>query len=1025
MSSVNQTGKQYWRSLNELAETPEFQDWVQREFPHQAEKWLGDPGRRSFLRVMAASFALAGLTACRWPEEKIVPYSKRPEYMVPGEPVHFATSMEMSGIAAGLLVKSYDGRPVKIEGNDVHPGSRGAANIFAQASILEMYDPSRSQRIARRDERQTSYPEWPQFKEEAGNHFSQLRGQNGAGLCVLSEASNSPTLQDMRRRFEQAFPEARWFEYEPVSLDNEREASRLLFGQPHRMIPNFDQADVVLALDSDFLVNHPNAVEFAHQYNQRRDPDGEMNRLWSIEALYSPTGAMADHRLAVDADQIPHFTLCVMAEVLHNHWPSSSSVPAAFSDLKAQIEPYLEHNYPADFMAALANDLATHPKRSLILAGPRQPVELHTIALLFNAVLSNFGSTATFVEDSVPERAHHYQAIQQLAKAMQQGEVDTLVMLGGNPVVDAPADLGFANLLSNVNETYHLSLYENETSLASRWHVPRAHFLESWGDARAYDGTVSMVQPLIAPLYNGLSAIEMVALMNGESTNRGYNLVRRTHQSRWNPAQFETQWRKALHDGVIENTAQTAIIPSLSLAPIEETINRVGQMPAADESATPKLAFMADNKVFDGRFANNGWLQELPDFLSKLTWDNALLISPRAAEQLQVSQGEIVELQADGAQIELPVFVLPGMAHHTAYAALGYGRDSAGPVGDGVGTNLYPLRTSKAMDTRQVEIRATGRFHDLASTQDHFAIDETGKDERARRVKSLVQEGTQTLYKEDPEFAKAYGEHYPKHDLWTPPYDPDTEYKWGMSIDLNSCIGCNACVVACQAENNIPVVGKDEVKIGREMHWIRLDTYFKGEPDEAQVVHQPMACIHCENAPCEQVCPVAATVHDEEGLNVMVYNRCVGTRYCSNNCPVKVRRFNFFSYNYGMDDIEKMRMNPDVTVRMRGVMEKCTYCVQRINQVRYEAKNNERPIQDGEIKTACQQTCPTQAITFGDLNSSTSQITQKHADPRTYSILDILYIKPRTAYMARIRNYHPDLVEAHTQDDKHGHNSHS
>lgn len=1026
MPSVKQsgqdTGKAYWRSLNELAGTAEFQDWVHREFPNHADEWLKGDSRRSFLKVMAASFALAGLTACRWPEEKIVAFSRRPEAVNPGVPAYFATAMETGGYGVGLVVKSFDGRPVKAEGNTEHPCSRGATTLQAQASILEMYDPERGNRYARREGAQTAYPSRDQFNHEARSHFAKYQANGGRGLYFLSEATNSPTMLDLRRRMRAAIPNAIWYEYEPISYDHEREGTRALFGRPYRLQPHFDRAKVILSLDHDFLTQHPASLAWARDYAASRDPkQDEISRLYAVEGVYSLTGAMADHRVILEPSRIEGFTFALLDKViglLGNDFHLSSAIGD-------EARRFRNESYPQDVLNAIANDLVNHRGAGVVVAGPRQSAAVHAAAQLLNVILGNVGETVGYILDAQPERPHHYEAIADLTRQIEGGAVETLVILGGNPAYDAPADLDFSEKLSQVSTSFHLSLYENETSKRCSWYVPRAHHLESWGDAIAYDGTVSMVQPLIAPLYEGMSAIEAVALAMGDELTRGYDLVRRTFEPRFGAENFEAAWRTALHDGVVANSAPAVVAPSVD----EERVLRM-MRDVEPPSATPTtdeidLVFLADPRLYDGRYANNGWLQELPDTLTKLTWDNALFLSPATAKTLGARHERMARLTLDGESKEIVVYVMPGLAPNTAAVWLGHGRRDAGRVGNGVGFDVYPLRASTAMDLKPgASIEPLRQRYILASTQDHFAIDALGARERERRVKTLIQEANHQHYKENPTFAKEYGEHYPKHDLWTPPVEYDG-HKWGMAIDLNSCIGCNACVVACQAENNIPVVGKQQVRRGREMHWIRVDTYFKGDPNDPGVAHQPMTCLHCENAPCEQVCPVAATVHDHEGLNVMVYNRCVGTRYCSNNCPVKVRRFNFFNFNYGLREVEKMRFNPEVTVRNRGVMEKCTFCTQRLQEAKIRARNEKRPLHDGEAVSACAQACPTKAITFGDLNDVKSEIARKHEDERCYSILDILYIKPRAQYLARIHNPNPELVNLDNADTNHGHVSHT
>ncbi|MDP8246012.1 MAG: TAT-variant-translocated molybdopterin oxidoreductase [Candidatus Hinthialibacter antarcticus] len=1012
----NKNGQDYWRSLNELADTPDFQEFVRREFPNNADTLMGED-RRSFLKVMAASFALAGLTSCRWPEEKIVPYAHRPDNRTPGKPVFFATSMEKGGVATGLLAKSVDGRPIKVEGNPGHPNSLGGASPQALASVLEMYDPDRSQAVIYQTGKQVVSKSWEQWSEFIENHGAELRGKNGAGLCFLSEATASPTIMRLRKKVEEQFPQSKWFEYEAISDDNEREGARAAFGQPYRPLPDFNKTKVILSLDNDFLSTHPSALALAKSWAETRDPDGAfMNRLYTVEAMFTSTGAMADHRVAMPAGQIEAFAQALIARILqHDSLHSTNNL----SELKTIYSSIPETHFPADVFGALVDDLIHHQGEAVVLAGPRQSASVHAIANVLNHVLGNAGTSVQFAPAPEPLRPTHQQSIADLAGALSGGSVDTLVILGGNPAFDAPVELNFASVLSKAKHTIHLSLYRDETSTLCEWHVPRAHMLESWGDARSYDGTISSVQPLIAPLFGGKTPCEILGAMLEDEPLRAYDIVRKTFEdSRYKPS--EKEWRTFLHDGVVADSAFEKRAPAINVAGLQ-ALSSFADRETGDGL---ELNLYEDLFVYDGRFANNGWLQETPDFITKLTWDNAVLIAPSTADALQLHEEDVVEITVGERTIEAPVSVTPGMAPHTAALALGYGRTHGGRIADGVGVNTYIVRPSGEDILQGVTLKKTGKKYALAATQDHHAIDDIGMKERNYRAGKLIQEGDLPEYKDNPEFAKEVGAHYPKLDVWEPHEYPN--HKWGLTIDLNQCTGCNSCVTACQAENNIPIVGKEQVTWGREMHWIRVDRYFKGDPDKPTVTPQPMTCVHCENAPCEQVCPVQATVHNDEGLNVMVYNRCVGTRYCSNNCPVKVRRFNFFNFNYGLKEVEKLRMNPEVTVRMRGVMEKCTMCTQRIEAVKIDAKNNRRPIRDGEIVTACEQACPTKAITFGDLNDENSRVTKKTNDSRNYSILDVLYLKPRLTYLAKIRNPHPALASAseETHED-HGHDNHS
>jgi MoCo/4Fe-4S cofactor protein with predicted Tat translocation signal len=999
-SLADTTGARYWRSLEELARTPEFREAVRREFPDDEWDRLPPATRRQFLRVMGASLGFAGLTACRWPKEEIVPFSHRPEERTPGAPQQFATSLEMAGAALGLLVTSYDGRPIKVEGNPEHPDSLGAATAAAQASILGLYDPDRSRRLVFREAGEEYVKGWDDFASDAARSFVGT----GEGVAVLSEASSSPSLLAMRERFLAAMPGARWCEYEPISRDHEREGLRLAYGRPLRLIPHIERARVVACFDADPLFEHPMAVRLTRQFAMSRQPQsGAMSRLYVAESRFSLTGGRADHRIAVQAGEVAAVLAAVVGRIAIDH---DVTLPEALVDLP------VTDGVDGDFVAAVAADLVAHRGAGLVMAGPRQGPGVHALAAALNEVLGNVGAGVTYTEDPEPDRPSHMAAIADLASAIRTGEFDTLLILGGNPVYAAPADVAFGELLDRVPQTVHLSLYDDETSRRCRWHLPRTHEFEEWGDGRAWDGTWTCRQPLIEPLYGGRSAVEVLATILGPEPVRGHDIVRDVARAAARGYDFERSWRQMLHDGFVPGTAWPEVRPQLDEPGLSRAHDALAELnrrqPASADDL--ELVLAADAKVHDGRFANNGWLQELPDSITKVTWGNALTIAPKTARELGISDGDVVELSSDGISLEIPVYVLPGTARFSCAASVGYGRTAAGTVGTGVGVDTFALRRSTGSDIlRGVTVRPTGRRYRLATTQDHHAIDTLGFAERNFRIGNLVREATLDAYLADPELFHHMDHHPPLEQLWKE-HDYEGE-QWGMAIDLNTCTGCNACVVACQAENNIPLVGRQQVINQREMHWLRIDRYFKTPPgvgpdevDSAEMVFQPMTCVHCENAPCEQVCPVAATQHTEDGLNAMAYNRCIGTRYCSNNCPFKVRRFNFFNYHKKIADVSKMQFNPEVTVRARGVMEKCTFCVQRIQNVRIEARNDHRPIRDGEIVPACAQTCPSRAITFGNLNDPESEVSKLRGDHRAYATLVELNIRPRTHYLARLNN---------------------
>ncbi len=986
-------GKAYWRSLDELADTPEFRVLVEKEFPGLAEELTSPQTRRAFLKVMGASLGVAGLAACRWPKETILPFAHRPEDRIPGVPQQYATAMELNGAATGLLVTSYDGRPVKIEGNPLHPASRGAASAFAQASLLELYDPDRSQQVVRRDGGQMFPSSWDEFAAFAGGHFAALRAKKGAGLAVLSEDSSSPSLARLRQRFAEMFPEAMWVPWEAIPRDDGRLAAVRLFGEPLRPLLRFDRADVVLCLDADPIFDHPAAVAHARAFAaRRRGEGGTMSRVYSTGAVMSLTAAAADQRLAVASSRVAGVAARVLVELERLGVPAPAG--REFAQL-ATAEPG-----EAAFAAAAAADLAAARGRGLIVAGPRQSAA-HDIAAAINLALGNVGQTVVYVKDGLPAPASAAGRLDAFLADVERGGADTALILGGNPAYAALPSQRFLERYARVPVRIHVSLFEDETSRASTWHLPRAHYLEAWGDARAWDGTYGVQQPLIEALYGGRTPIEVVALLLGEKSAAGYDLVRATFEGLVGGDGFEEKWRRTLNDGVLADSA----FPEVK-AVVAQAGGGAATAPAAGNGAAAGLeaVFVADASVYDGRFANNAWLQEMPDPLTKITWDNAALLSPATAAAVGVKHGDVVRVARADRAVEIAVYVMPGQADGTVVLPLGYGRTAAGRVGDGVGCNTYILRAPEGLHfVGGVALEKTGRTHTLACTQDQQAIDRVGYEARGQRIAEVVREGTLAEFLADPEFVRTQDEPPVSLPIFASP-KLTGEHQWAMSIDLSACIGCNACMIACQAENNIAVVGRDQVMRGRVMHWIRVDRYFSGKPETPRVSFQPMACQQCENAPCEQVCPVAATMHSDEGLNEQVYNRCVGTRYCSNNCPYKVRRFNFFNYFKSVPQSEKMVFNPEVTVRGRGVMEKCSFCIQRIEAVKIAAKNDRRPIRDGEIVPACAQTCPAQAIVFGDIKDPASRASRLRGDKRSYSVLGELNTKPRITYLARLRN---------------------
>jgi MoCo/4Fe-4S cofactor protein with predicted Tat translocation signal len=1086
--------KTYWRSLDELIDTPEFREFVQREFPQQAEEWDDPVERRTFLKLMGASLALAGLSGCVYqPPEKIVPYVKQPEEEVSGKALFFATAATIGGIATPVLARSNEGRPTKIEGNPDHPNNRNgeandrgssATDIFAQASVLSLYDPDRSQTPIFRDENRP----WTTFVGDMRTALngpdgkSGLRAKQGAGLRFLTETVTSPTLAAQIKGILAEFPQAKWHQYEPVNRDNARAGAVMAFGQPVNTIYDFSKAERILSLDADFLSALPGTLRYAREFAARRritEGKKEMSRLYVIESTPTTTGASADHRFSLKPIEMEDITQALSSLLVLNSDTARSLPEALLQRLLARDrEPPLEQE-----MASVARDLRQHKGSSLIIPGDGASPKVHALAHVMNDALGNVGKTVFYTEPIEASSVDQTQSLRELVNDIDGGRVEMLVIVGGNPTYNTPADLRLdLNRLNKVKLRVHHGLYKDETAELCYWHIPATHYLESWSDTRSFDGTASIIQPLIEPLYESKSEHEFLAVFSDQYDKQAYDIIRdywRGQQSAGgsrqeaagksvppalaggsnsqqprpaptpvtnptpsgaNAAQpssgdFETWWRKCVHDGFVPNTA----LPVKTVALKPEGLSTLG---AAKMAAVPgsfpgsatgyEVVFRTDPTIYDGRFANNGWLQELPKPLTKITWDNAALVSPNTAKKLGVGKSPAVkgrETYVDTIKIshqgrslnDVPAFIMPGQPDDVITVHLGYGRKRAGRVGtpDGIphGFDAYDIRTADSpWFAAGAEVSKAGAQHVLATTQLHFNMEDynfSHEDRDILRVKTLAE------YLEDKPEKHESHEPGPDETLYDPKQDDyknqgenALNYAWGMAIDLNSCVGCNACTIACQSENNIPVVGKEQVTLSREMHWIRIDAYFKGEPEKPEgPFFQPVPCMHCENAPCEPVCPVHATVHSAEGLNDMVYNRCVGTKYCSNNCPYKVRRFNFFLYQDWETPTYQLMRNPEVSVRSRGVMEKCTYCVQRIQTAKIHSELEGRPVRDGEIVTACQAVCPTEAIVFGNINDPNSKVSKLKAERRNYSLLAELNTKPRTTYLSALRNPNPEIGE--------------
>lgn len=1068
----NSEGKQYWRSLDELAQGEGFQEMIQREFPRQAGEWTDPVTRRRFLTLMGASLALAGLSGCRPPGGKIFPNIKDPEGVVPGKSMFFATAMPLAGYGTGLLAESNQGRPTKIEGNIDHPASLGATDVFAQASVLGLYDPDREAGLTYLGKPRS----WDDLVASVGAELK--KSPKGKGFYLLTETITSPSLvHQLENEFLKNYPDVVWVQHEPAASDNGINGLAKAFGSPVQPIYNLKSADAILSLDADILSRGPAHLRYAREFSSRRsleNLDG-MNRLYVAESTLTNTGVKADHRIPLRSNEIERLAFLIAFHL-------KVDGVAKPKGLSAEAQLWAE---------VAAEDLSSRGKgTTLVVVGDEQPESVHVIVAAINEKLGNIGKTVSFIDPVHVRAGDRSKSLRGLVDDMNSGKVNTLFILSANPVYTAGADLKFADALKKVPQVYRMGIFHDETSRICHWHIPDSHFLESWGDVRAFDGTATIIQPLIAPLYFGHNFQELLAGLSSRP-NRDASEVVKEFWKTWyeSPAQtalrssvpFEKFYRKSIHDGVIEGTKSLAKLVKLQIEAVAEVVKKFESGPEWKEGSKDNLeiTFRPDESVFDGRFANNGWLLEMPKSTTKITWDNAAIMSYKTAVELGVSLNtekrheledgvyrspaksfgytggehgrayvDTIKLSIQGRDLVLPVWVVPGHPDNSINVQLGYGRERAGKVGTrDVGADVYKLRTSSdpwsALGLKAVP---TGKQHVLACTQSHHYME----------GRHLVRSGTVAGTKENPKWVEAMGGEGAEHDdhdhhdhaghdhnhaehgktslSLLPEVISDKyaykQHKWGMIINLTTCTGCSACVVACQAENNIPVVGKLEVTRGREMHWIRIDRYFEGNPLKSNTLkahYQPVPCQQCENAPCEQVCPVAATVHSYDGLNDMVYNRCVGTRYCSNNCPYKVRRFNFLQYTDYASLSMKMVNNPDVTVRSRGVMEKCTYCVQRIRAAEIEAEKRGKlkaeregrdldrakdcQIKDGEIVTACQAVCPSDAIVFGDLMDPNSRIAklQKKVANMNYSILEELNTRPRTTYLAEVRNPNPKL----------------
>ena len=985
-------GKRYWRSIDELAGTPEFQEAVDREFPSAAPEWVDPVSRRGFMKLMGASMALAGLAGCtKQPDEPIYPYVKAPEDLILGKPNYFASAHPFLTGAVPLLVKSDEYRPIKVDGNPEHAYNLGSSDVFTQGILLDLYDPDRSGHVTYRGENR----EWAEFV--VALQQAAVASKDGSGIYFLSATVTSPTLARQWQEVQKAYPKAKLVQYDPAIA-----GTALASGSSPQYA--LKDADVIVSLDADFLSGaaYPGFHKLVREYAQRRKTPDNLNRVYSIESSPTTTGLKAEHRLPLRASEVPAF---------------AAALAQAVGATGVQAPGYNWTPQQRQFLAALAKDLKAHAGRSVVIPGLYQDASVAALAMAINQALGNVGKTVLVSGQPLnPLPSDQIAEFKSLVADLNAGKVDWLVILNSNPIYTAPADFEFGYAFDKAKTVAHLGSHLDETGQISHWHIPAALPLEMWSDARSYDGTVSIVQPMIDPLYGGKTSHDVFQILLNDPLEGAYAAVRNT----WRPVikgDFETGWRQALHAGWVENTAfDTKTGTDVAFK---------GQVPTPSSKDAIEIIFRPDPNIYDGRWSNVGWLQELPKPVTNLSWDNAAIVSGATLTQLDLEEDDIVELSVGGKKVKAPVIVAPGHPDNSVTVYLGYGREFAGRVGSGAGFNAYAIRPSWAPFYATGSIKKLDGKWGVAITKSHFQ-DHRGKTaggqgngnnsleaDEAIGERGIIRYATLDEYKQHPGFANE-GQGHEKTDMGTSLF-PNWVYRdnaWGMSIDMNSCTGCNACIVSCYAENNIPVVGKQQVRIGRNMQWLRIDSYFEGDLAAPRAHFQPMACQHCENAPCEQVCPVGATVHTPEGLNVMVYNRCVGTRYCSNNCPYKVRRFNFLLYSdYETESLKLMR-NPDVSVRSRGVMEKCSYCVQRIEEVKIAADKDNRAIMDGEIQTACQQACPAQVITFGNINDKTSRVARLRADERTYQVLADLNTRPRTTYVAAVINPNSELEES-------------
>jgi len=999
----------YWKSLKDISTSDDYDRYL-KQSEHHEDNGLS---RRNFLSLVAASIALAGLEGCKKPVQKIIPYVEAEIATVPGIPKHYASTMPFKNNALGVIIENHDERPVRVNGNEKHPSSMGKSNSFSQATTLNMYDPDRSRGV-RLDGKKVDWSEYVKYGQSINN-------KKGKGLAVLSQESSSPTMQFMHNEFKKAYPDADWIVYEPINNENLYKGIEKAFGKKLQPFNRLENAQTILSIGSDFLGVEDNSIYHTRKFAMNRDLEDEkstMNRLYVVESFMSATGSSADHRL-----NVPNHEFGLLLKELAGELKKLG--------LNINAKPIKTSNHL--WIKTVAEDLMKDRGQSIIIGGSDLSSDLHCL-------IAGINNQLQAPIDYYPLDRSHITSMKDfkaLCEKMKKGLIDNLIILGGNPVYDAPSDYNFELCLSKVKSAVHLSDFYDETSKHCQWNIAQAHFFESWGDAMTYDGYASVIQPQIRPLFGSKSALQVLTPVIFKEDRSSYDIIKKVWKDDIvKESNFERNWEKILHDGIYDNT----LLKKKNVRSVKKVSTAVLSKDQILEADKFEIIFTPSSSVYDGRYANNGWLQEIPKPITSLTWDNVAFISMKVAKKLNIKNGQMIQVSLGNTDIKVPAWIVPGQNKKTITLELGYGREFSGRIGNGVGFNVYPLRKSTDMGcAMNASIKVLNETYPIASTQDHYGLEEDklaapgfsnlSGDEIQKRIPDLVKQSTLEEYKKQPEFVQDIVEsHKPDkkrswadHSMYNiePEYDYTKGNQWGMSIDLTSCTSCNACSIACQSENNIPVVGKQQVMNGREMHWIRIDNYFSGDPDNPEVSTQSVACVHCELAPCEQVCPVGATTHSTDGVNQMTYNRCLGTRYCANNCPYKVRKFNFYNYTRDLPEVVQMAMNPDVSMRFRGVMEKCTYCYQRVSEAHIKAENEHRELVDGDIKVACAQSCPADAIKFGDINDPNSEVSKAKRRNRDYALLGQLGTSPRTTYLAKIRNQNPKLSSGSHQGAHH------